>query len=287
MLADPPSASPPLPDGGCRGHAPRHRGCRLASAGPAGVAAAAPAPTLYVQNGPSITSYPLPSTGNTSPSSTLTATFDLPATSTMDAAGDLWTTSFDGSTLDEFTPAQLAAGGAQSPAVVISSSSLFGPASLLFTPSGDLWVSNFQAHTLNMFTPSQLAHSGAPVPSVVISATGSSLEEPFRPGLRPGRQPVGDVVPQRPDGRVHPLAAGPFGSSGARQHHHQCGTRGPPGPVVRQCRGRLGGQRQREHAHRVHGLAAGGGWGPGPAGHGGLRRIRCVGQPQHPLPDWL
>ena len=101
----------------------------------------------------------------------------------MDAAGDLWTTSFDGNTLDEFTPAQLAAGGAQSPAVVISSSSLFGPASLLFTPSGDLWVSNFQAHTLNMFTPSQLAHSGAPVPPVVISATGSSLEEPFGLGF--------------------------------------------------------------------------------------------------------
>jgi len=135
---------------------------------------------MFIQNFTSITSYPLPSSGNVSPTSTLSSGFDNPDSEAFDASGDLWMTNFNGDTLNEFTPSQLAAGGSQSPAVVISKSgfSLAGPDGLAFTPSGDLWVANFQGHTLVMFTPAQLAASGSPVPAAVIGASGSALDEP-------------------------------------------------------------------------------------------------------------
>ena len=134
---------------------------------PAG--AAAPAPAIYVGNvGTSVTSYPLPSTGNVAPTSTLAqhgpgSGFAM----AFDAQGDLWvanaTTGGPTNSITEFTPSQLAAGGTQAPAVSIATGTTFEPTGLAFDAAGNLWAANFAANaplapaSLVEYTPSQLA----------------------------------------------------------------------------------------------------------------------------------
>jgi hypothetical protein len=136
---------------------------------------------IYVGNvgNGTITSYPLPSTGNVTPSATNTSSsLNGPYSETLDAAGDLWVANFGGGTLTEFSQAQLASSGAPTPIVTISSNgtSLETPEGLGFTPSGDLWVVDTHGNGLSMFTPAQLAASGTPTPTVAI--TGSAFDEP-------------------------------------------------------------------------------------------------------------
>jgi hypothetical protein len=151
----------------------------LGSGSPVG--ASTPPPVIYVGNvgNGTITSYPLPSTGNVTPSATNTSSsLNGPYSETLDAAGDLWVANFGGGTLTEFSQAQLASSGAPTPIVTISSNgtSLETPEGLGFTPSGDLWVVDTHGNGLSMFTPAQLAASGTPTPTVAI--TGSAFDEP-------------------------------------------------------------------------------------------------------------
>ncbi|MHB8218703.1 MAG: IPT/TIG domain-containing protein [Acidimicrobiales bacterium] len=98
----------------------------------------------------------------------------------ISSSGDLWvsnktpvkTSSL--STLVEYTPAQLAAGGAVTPATVISTIGT-SPWSIGFTSSGSLWVVLFGG-SLDRFSPSALVPGG--VPTAVISGSTTQLTFP-------------------------------------------------------------------------------------------------------------
>ena len=154
----------------------------LTALGPAASSATSvPAPTMYigsVAGGPHVTSYPLPSSGNVTPATTLSSVGVHPYGLGLDGAGDLWVSNYISSTLMEFTPAQLASGGTPTAVVTISSSgpSLDGPIGTAFDRSGDLWLANFSNATISMFTPSQLAVSGSP--TATVSLSGTDINEP-------------------------------------------------------------------------------------------------------------
>jgi sugar lactone lactonase YvrE len=91
----------------------------------------------------------------------------------LDAAGDLWVVDQFNATLNEFTPAQLAAGGGQTPAVIINK--VFGtldrPWQAAFDSHGNLWVTNFNDSTVVAYSPAQLAAGGDPVPFAGLSGS--------------------------------------------------------------------------------------------------------------------
>lgn len=100
------------------------------------------------------------------------------ANSTFDAAGDLWVGDSAASTLAEYAAADLAASGAPSPTVSITSAAIAGPVGLVFDQTGDLWVSNFNTNTVIEFTPSQLHRGGVLKPTIVLS--GLAFDGPAR-----------------------------------------------------------------------------------------------------------
>ncbi len=99
----------------------------------------------------------------------------------FDASGNLWVANGNTNTILQFTPAQLAAGGVQGPAVAIStdSGSSNGPTGIAFDASGDLWVASTFPGALEEFNPSQLTASGMPAPSVTLSDTSGSIVGPL------------------------------------------------------------------------------------------------------------
>jgi hypothetical protein len=90
----------------------------------------------------------------------------------LDPAGDLWTVDQRG-TVKKFTPTQLAAGGRQTPAVVLRSiiGTLARPWQIAFDKKGDLWAVSYGDSTVVGFAPSAIQTSGQPVPFAAI--TGS------------------------------------------------------------------------------------------------------------------
>ncbi len=128
--------------------------------------------------------------GAPAPTVTLTATansIDGPSYLAFDRAGDLWVTNQAPTTgsVVEFTPSQLAASGAPTPKVTITSNgsgSINIPGSLAFDGQGNLWVGNdtSTSSTSNIvsFTPAQLSVSGNPTPAVTLSPTAGSIAFP-------------------------------------------------------------------------------------------------------------
>jgi sugar lactone lactonase YvrE len=105
---------------------------------------------------------------------------DEPSGVAFDAAGDLWVTNTDNSTLVEFTPSQLASSGDPTPAVTISTdgSSLDGPYSLALDAAGDLWVPNAYSDSLVEYAASQLAATGDPTPINTIVGSNTGMDTP-------------------------------------------------------------------------------------------------------------
>jgi sugar lactone lactonase YvrE len=92
---------------------------------------------------------------------------------TIDKSGNLWVSNAGGNVI-EFTPAQLATGGAQVPNVIISndgSGSIDGDDALAFDRNGNLWVANGGNSTVVKFSTSQLTATGSPTPVVTLSST--------------------------------------------------------------------------------------------------------------------
>jgi sugar lactone lactonase YvrE len=91
----------------------------------------------------------------------------------LDAAGDLWVVDQFNATLNEFTPAQLAAGGTQTPAVIVNKvfGTLARPWQAAFDAHGNLWVVNFADSTVVAYSPAQLAAGGDPVPFAGLSGS--------------------------------------------------------------------------------------------------------------------
>jgi sugar lactone lactonase YvrE len=108
----------------------------------------------------------------------------------FDVSGNLWLTD-DVDTIAQYRAAQLAAGGAQTPTVVIidglappcnfppsPAPYCNGPDGLAFDNSGNLWVTNGVAsgtESIIKYTPSQLSQSGSPTPAVVLTRNGTSI----------------------------------------------------------------------------------------------------------------
>lgn len=123
--------------------------------------------------------------GTPTPIATITAvngSLDLPTGVAFDPAGDLWVTNSGSNTLVKYTPGQIAAGGAQTPAVTLTSDgsgSLDTPYYPAFDAAGNLWVPDFGTNTLVEFTPSQLTASGSPTPATTISTdSANDLNQP-------------------------------------------------------------------------------------------------------------
>lgn len=94
-----------------------------------------------------------------------------PAGLAFDSQHRLWVANSGNGTLVRFDPAQLAAGGARSPAVVLSGQG--HPVSLAFDAAGALWVSDHQFHTIVTYGAAQLTASGSPPPLQVLTAANS------------------------------------------------------------------------------------------------------------------
>ena len=141
--------------------------------------AASTTSTLYVGSGgnSTITSFSLPAKGNVAPTATVEATPTIyPYAMAFDVDGDLWTANTN-STIEEFTPAQLAAGGSQAPALTVTVTGA-GFDGLAFNGAGDLWAADIERNKLVELTPAQLAAGGVQAPAVVITSDATSLAAP-------------------------------------------------------------------------------------------------------------
>jgi sugar lactone lactonase YvrE len=93
----------------------------------------------------------------------------------FDARQRLWVVNHQNATLVRFDSAQLAAGGAQVPRVVLSVPGT--PVALAFDAAGSLWVSDNENRAIYKYTAAQLAASGTPAPAFVLTG-GDSLVNP-------------------------------------------------------------------------------------------------------------
>jgi hypothetical protein len=101
-----------------------------------------------------------------------------PCRPTFDSSGDMWAANYDGSggsTVVEFTKAQLAKSGSLTPWVTISSPSLESPGDVAFDSAGDLWVPNAGTNALFEYTKAQLTKSGSPTPASTIAGPATEL----------------------------------------------------------------------------------------------------------------
>jgi sugar lactone lactonase YvrE len=100
--------------------------------------------------------------------------FHCPWGEQFDAAGNLWVANRMIPNLVSFTPAQLAAGGAQTPNTIITSSFFGSPRAIAFDASANLWVVENQNSEVLGFKAATLAaalgHSGPVNPDIVITS---------------------------------------------------------------------------------------------------------------------
>jgi sugar lactone lactonase YvrE len=89
----------------------------------------------------------------------------------FDSQQRLWVVNHRSATVVRFDPAQLAAGGVQTPALVLSVPGT--PVAIAFDGAGSLWVSDNQLRVIYKYTAAQLAASGSPPPSFVLTAADS------------------------------------------------------------------------------------------------------------------
>lgn len=94
----------------------------------------------------------------------------------LDRQHRLWVANPSNRTIVRYDRSQLAAGGAQTPAVVLVGPGR--PTALAFDAAGSLWVSDINSNKIFKYAASQLEVSGLPTPVVVLSRNGTSLVNP-------------------------------------------------------------------------------------------------------------
>jgi len=97
-----------------------------------------------------------------------TNSLNSPSGIAFDGKGDLWVANNSGSTIVEFTPAQLASNGAPAPQVTITTPNLSIPNSVAIDNSGSVWVSDGNNGAIYSYTTAQTASTGSPAPAVQI-----------------------------------------------------------------------------------------------------------------------
>jgi sugar lactone lactonase YvrE len=125
--------------------------------------------------------------GNLAPAITVSSTagsLNYPFATLFDPSGNLWVSNEEGHTIAKFTPAQLAASGAPTPAVTLSSNgtgSIGEPWGLTMDGAGDLWVANetdpaLGKGSVSEFSLAELGSSGSPDPITFISGTNTTFD---------------------------------------------------------------------------------------------------------------
>ena len=149
---------------------------------------------IWVANGSNVLEFTSPFTSRTpniAPSVVLTDSAGFLSTQGVlfDSSGDLWVidggaiaTSSTGDAfpaLDEFTAAQIAAGGTLNltPTVQITgdATGLLFPQQAVFDSTGNMWVTDNSAGDVDVFSADQLATGGNIAPFATLTATGSNL----------------------------------------------------------------------------------------------------------------
>lgn len=113
----------------------------------------------------------LAGSGATTPATIITpvnGSLSGPTGVAFDARRRLWVANSVNGTLVRYDSAQLAAGGAQVPAVILGVQG--HPVALAFDAAGTLWVSDNVGHTISGYAADQLASSGVPRPRRVLTA---------------------------------------------------------------------------------------------------------------------
>src|SRR6185437_6346753 len=119
---------------------------------------------------------PTPAVTVTSVTVTSVPSLHYPTGVSFDAAGNLWVSNDEGSSLVEYSPSQLTAGGAQTPTKTITG--LDSPWQSGFDSAGNLWVST-GGNGLVGYSPAQLASGGtAAAPAYAIAGTTTGLTGP-------------------------------------------------------------------------------------------------------------
>jgi sugar lactone lactonase YvrE len=109
-------------------------------------------------------------------SSTAQGSLRGPTGLAFDLQHRLWVVDNGNGTLNRFDPGQLAAGGPQTPAVVLHVPG--SPVAIAFDTGGSLWVSDNQSQVISKYTATQLATSGAPAPALVLGDSAHPLVNP-------------------------------------------------------------------------------------------------------------
>ncbi len=107
--------------------------------------------------------------------SSVRGSLSAPTGLAFDARHRLWVVNANSATVARYDPAQLAAGGAQVPAVVLSLPGT--PAIIAFDAAGALWVCDAGFHTIAKYAASQLEASGSP-PEALRLTRADSLQTP-------------------------------------------------------------------------------------------------------------
>lgn len=113
------------------------------------------------------------------------AAFTFPQQAVFDAKGNFWVSDNGANAIYEFTPAQLAATGANvAPNITIKSTPVFsGPLGIAFDAAGDLWIANNASTTIFEFNASTLPTTSGLVtltPNIVLSDDGKgSIQAPW------------------------------------------------------------------------------------------------------------
>jgi secreted PhoX family phosphatase len=106
--------------------------------------------------------------------------FDCPYGEAFDSNGNLWVTNRFGLDLVEFTPSQLAVGGAQIPNTIIFSDDFGAPEGIQFDTSGTLWIADLATSQILGFKAATLtaAEGTSTIVSPDIVNSSTSLDAP-------------------------------------------------------------------------------------------------------------
>ena len=128
---------------------------------------------------------------------------DAPDALAFDADGDLWVANRSNSTIAEYSPGQLLAGGALTPSGVLSvAGGGVTLSALAFDNSGDLWTVSTTTAQLFEFTADQVIAAGSQPPGLTLLVAAGPTTLVFNPA--PDGLPIvsPDAWTIRPSGHV-------------------------------------------------------------------------------------